>query len=198
MDAADRRSLGQPFADLIAERRSSPRVVDPAPDDTVMARLLAAAVSAPDHGRLRPWRFITIRGEARSKLGDLLAEALKAREPGATPDVLDRERQKPMRGPLVLVVAAVRAADSKIPFVEQQMSAAAATQNILMAAYALGVGAIWKTGDAAYDDRVKVGLGLRPEDSIVGFLYVGANPPAGTPPASNVDWRAHTAEWTGR
>jgi nitroreductase len=114
-----------------------------------------------------------IRGEARTKLGEVLALALKRRDPQAGPDLLERERLKPLRAPLVLIVAARITPNPKIPAVEQLLSAGAAAQNIMIACHALGFGAMWKTGDPAYDVSVKEALGLRVTDEIVGFLYIG-------------------------
>jgi nitroreductase len=156
---------------------------DPAPDETAERKILAAALRAPDHGRLRPWRFISIRGEARQRFGDVLASALARRDPNAAPDLLTRERQKPLRAPLLLVVAARITEPSKIPSIEQILSAAAAAQNIMVACHALGFGATWKTGDAAYDADVKAALGLPQSDAIVGFLYIGTPKTMPKPPA---------------
>lgn len=154
--------------------RASPiELCDPAPDEAIEQKLIAAALRAPDHGRLRPWRFISIRGEGRALFGDVLASALSRRDPNATEDALQRERKKPLRAPLVLVVAAKIVEPSKIPPIEQILSAGAAAQNIMLASYALGFGALWKTGDPAYDTGVKEAIGLQATDSIVGFLYIG-------------------------
>jgi nitroreductase len=94
---------------------------------------------------------------------------------------LERERQKAFRAPLIIVVAAVTAPAAKVPAIEQVLSAGAAAQNILLAAFSLGFNAVWKTGDAAYDETVKSALGLEAKDSIVGFLYVGTEE-SGLPP----------------
>jgi nitroreductase len=141
--------------------------------------MLRSALRAPDHGRLRPWHFIIIAGEQRQRFGLLLADALKGREPGATQETLDLERQKALRAPMILVaVARIRAAD-KIPEVEQIVSAGAAAEHIMLAAQALGYGAMWRTGAPAYDARVKEGLRLQASDAIIGIIYIGT--PAATP-----------------
>ena len=99
--------------------RVSPKELgEPAPDEATLGKIVAAALRAPDHGRLRPWRFISIRGEGRNRLGDLLAASLSRRDPNADAE-LERERQKPLRAPLVLVVAAHITQSPKIPPVEQ-------------------------------------------------------------------------------
>ena len=158
--------------EALISRRSPAKLVDPAPDDEQLEAMLGAAIRAPDHGRLRPWRFLFVRGEARAKLGQVLADALQARHANVPEDVLQRERQKPMRAPVVIVVAA-SLVEGKIPVIEQMLAAGAAAQNIMLAAHATGFGAMWRTGDPAYDDRVKKALGLKPGDAIVGFVYVG-------------------------
>jgi nitroreductase len=170
------------FEALIA-RVSPIELGEPAPDEAVERKIVAAALRAPDHGRLRPWRFLSIRGEGRERLGEIMASALQRRDTTTPPDILERERQKPLRAPLVLVVAARIAPHPKIPAVEQLLSAGAAAQNIMIACHALGFGAMWKTGEAAYDPAVKKALGFEPSDEIVGFLYIGTPKVSPKPPA---------------
>jgi nitroreductase len=135
--------------------------------------VLQAAVRAPDHGRLRPWRFMMIEGEQRRRFGELLAQSAKRRVPGLSDGDLQRERDKAMRAPLIIVVACRAVAGTKIPTIEQILAAGAATQNILLALHSLGYVSAWKTGEAAYDTEVKKALGLAPDDHIVGFVYTG-------------------------
>jgi nitroreductase len=171
--AALPQGIAMEAIEALTSRRSPPKLVDPAPSDEQISTILGAAIRAPDHGRLRPWRFLLMRGEARERLGDVLAQALKAREPTIADDQLQRERQKPLRAPVVVVVAAALVEGHKIPVVEQLLAAGAAAQNMLVAAHALGYGAWWRTGDPAYDERVKEALGLAPGDAIIGFVYLG-------------------------
>jgi len=159
--------------EALVTRVSPIEIGDPAPDKEMVRKLVAAALRAPDHGRLHPWRFISIRGEGRRRLGEVFAAALQRRDPKATSDVVERERQKPLRGPLLLVVVARIVEPSKIPAVEQLLSAGAAAQNILLASHALGFAAMWKTGEAAYDPSVKEAPGLGASEAIVGLLYIG-------------------------
>lgn len=182
--------------EALTSRRSPPKLVEPAPSGDELETILGAAIRAPDHGRLRPWRFIVLRGAARERLGQVLAEALKARVPGVPDDVVQREAQKPLRAPLIVVAAAALDEDHKIPVVEQILAAGAATQNIMVAAHAMGFGAMWRTGDGAYDAHVKAALGLKPADAIVGFLYLGT--PAGrTPiPPDEPGVKAFIREWS--
>jgi nitroreductase len=164
---------------LIASRVSHGRLVEPAPSAEDLAAMIRAAAAAPDHGRLRPWRFIAIEGAAREQLGEAMARALKRRQPDAPDAKLDAERKKALRAPLILVAAALQRDNPAIPRIEQILAVGAAVQNILLAAHALGYGAMWRTGDFAYDEEAKRELGLTEGDAIVGMLYIGtpAMPP---------------------
>src|SRR5665213_1214208 len=124
--------------EALTSRRSPPKLVDPAPNDEQISAILGAAIRAADHGRMRPWRFLMMRGTARERLGDVLASALKARVPEISDDQVQRERLKPLRAPVVVVVAASLVEGHKIPVVEQLLAAGAAAQNMLVAAHALG------------------------------------------------------------
>jgi nitroreductase len=157
----------------LVTRASALELCDPGPDEETERKLIAAALRAPDHGRLRPWRFISIKGGSRDHFAEILVQSLLRKEAHATPESVARERQKAFRAPLILVAAARIVDSPKIPAVEQVLSAAAAAQNIMLASHALGFAAMWKTGEAAYDPAVKEALGLRASDAIVGFLYVG-------------------------
>ena len=180
--------------DALLERRSARALTEPGPDDGTLGLMLTAATRAPDHGRLRPWRFVVIRGAARARLGELLAGHLQRAQPNASAEALERERLKSQRAPVIVVVAAHCHAAAKIPMIEQTLSAGAAAYAVMLAAPALGFGAMWKTGDASYDPVVREGLGLGPEDSIVGFLYLGTE--AGEPVVAGArpDWQSFTRE----
>lgn len=170
---------------------------EPGPDDKALERILAAGGAAPDHGRLRPWRFIVIRGAARARLGEVFAEALLKRQPDASEKAIEQERERPMRAPLLIAVAAhLDPEHPKIPEIEQILSTAAAAQNILIAAHAQGFGAKWLTGANAYDEHVKRALGLAPTDRLIGLIHLGTI--EGSPPAvPHADPREHVVEWQG-
>jgi nitroreductase len=159
--------------ELLLSRESALKLESPGPDRAALDAIFQSAVRAPDHGRLRPWRFVVIPEEKRAAFGDLMADCMRRREPDATADVLQRERDKAMRAPIIVVAAARVQKGHKIPEVEQMVAAAAAAQNIMLAANALGYGAMWKTGAPAYDATVKQALGLEADDDIVGFMYLG-------------------------
>lgn len=180
---------------LLSNRRSVGKLTAPGPDDAVLDRVLRAALRAPDHGALRPWRVLVVRDAGLLALGEVVAEGLRARDPSAGPEALDDARRKvSARAPLVLVIAACVRPSAKIPEVEQVLSAGALAQTVLLGLEAEGFGAIWRTGPAAYDPHVKARLGLAERDHIVGFLYVGSvahEPPAQPRPPLE----AHVARW---
>jgi nitroreductase len=188
--------------EAIATRRSAPRLVEPAPDAAALEVLLRAAVAAPDHGQLRPWRFIAFRGDGRRRLGEVLAAAHTAREPGLDPAAAERTAAKPLRAPLVLAVVcrpvtpATSWSGKAVPAWEQLCACAAATQNLLLAAHATGWGAMWRTGWFGDAPQVRAALGLQDDDVVVGWVYLGTPPPsASAPPRRPTDLGRVLHEW---
>ena len=139
----------------------------------IILKLLDAAVQAPNHFRVRPWRFIVISGDARSRLGEIMAQALLQRHPESTPSELDKERARPLRAPVVIAVGVDHPSEKKVIEIENICAAAAAVENLLLAAHASGVGAMWRTGPSAYDPLVKSYLGFDPTQHLIGFVYIG-------------------------
>lgn len=158
--------------EAIQKRNSSPRLTGAVSSDQV-EDLLTAGLRAPDHAQLRPWQIIVVEGKSRDRLGALFAQAKLTRDPNQPRDQLEKLKSKPLRAPLVLVVAATPKDHPKVPEIEQILSAGAVAQNILNAAHALGLGAMWRTGEMAYDPVVLDGLGLAETGKIVAFIYVG-------------------------
>lgn len=165
----------------LRERRSRPRLVAPAPGPGELAELLAVAAGAPDHGRLRPWRFVVVDESARGPLGEAFAAAHAERAPEATPEQLEHSRTKPLRAPLVVVVVASPVAHAKVPQWEQHASAAAVAYGLVLAADLAGFGAIWRTGWYGDAPKVRAHLGLTAEETVTGWVYLGT--PAGSAPA---------------
>jgi len=156
----------------IESRTSALKLSEPGPTRLHIEQIIKAGTRAPDHGRLRPWRFIVVEGDARKKLGEAMANILRGKTPDVSQAQLDAEAGKVMRAPTIIVVGA-KISKAKIPEIEQVSAVAAALQNMFLAAHALGYGAMWKTGGVAYDRNVKEMLGLAAEDHIVGLLYLG-------------------------
>lgn len=159
--------------DAIMSRSSATRLAGPTPSQEDLEKILLAADRAPDHGRIRPWRVITVSEDRIAAFGELLASTLKRRRSDATEGDLERERAKAARAPMILVVSAAINRESKVPDIEQVLAVGAAVQNMFLMAHALGYGAMWKTGDPAYDAGLKRDLGIGEEDAIVAFLYLG-------------------------
>jgi len=159
--------------EALITRSSAKTYGDSPPTQEHLATVLQAAVRAPDHGRLRPWRFMLIEGNQRRKFGEMLAASALRRVPGLSAGDLARERDKAQRAPLIIVVACRVVTGTKVPVIEQILAAGAAAQNILLALHTLGYVAAWKTGEAAYDPEVKKSLGLAVDDHLVGFIYTG-------------------------
>ncbi|HTU59051.1 MAG TPA: nitroreductase [Polyangiales bacterium] len=159
--------------ELLRTRASNGKLTEPAPDADTLRFALEAAARAPDHAGLRPWRVHLVRGEARDKLGALMAEAARKQNPNLSAEDYDKTRKKALRAPLIIVVSAAVQDNPKVPAIEQVLAAGAAAQNILLALFARGYSAMWRTGGPAYDEDVKRAFGLRAEDALVAFIYAG-------------------------
>jgi nitroreductase len=163
--------------DLLLNRASAIKLTEPGPNATQIDCMLRAAVTAPDHGRIRPWRFVVMTGDGRKQLGELLAKSKKASSPDTSDEELEKIRGKPLRAPLVIVLACEPNFENyKVPVVEQQLAVGAAGTHLMLAAKALGFGSNWKTGSAAHDPVIISGLGFSDAASIIGFFYIGTEP----------------------
>lgn len=163
--------------ELIQRRRSIGKMTEQRPTRAQIERLLEAATHAPNHHKVEPWRFIVLAGRARAELGEVMAETLAARMAETTSEkaqaLLNKERSKLLRAPVVIVAVAEVPQHAKVLHIENIEATAAAVQNMLLAAEEMGLACMWRTGEAAYDPRIKQWLGLSPEAQIVSFLYVG-------------------------
>jgi nitroreductase len=184
---------------LLGRRTVPPaRMTGPGPDAAALERMFAAAAAAPDHGRLRPWRFLLVEGEARRALGELFARGLAEDEPDLDPAEFARQREAPLRAPvIVLAVAVLDPGHPKIPEIEQIAAAAAAIQNLLLAAHALGFAGKWATGRPAYSEGVRRRLGLGPNERILGILYLGTPTAGELPPVERAMPADRVVRWTG-
>ena len=155
---------------------------DPLPHD-VIEKLLDAGNRAPNHYKVRPWRFFVLTGNGRNKLGDVMAASFADRNLGLPPEGLSKTRALPLRAPVVIVIGVDQPVEAKVLELENLSAVSAACQNILLAAHALGLGAKWRTGEWARDAKVKEFLGLIANQHIAGFIYVGY-PESASEPAS--------------
>lgn len=168
-------SSASPVVDLLLSRRSlvAEMHVPPGPSPEELDTILRCATRVPDHKRLTPWRIKVYVGEAKARLGRIFQDAYRASHPDASPDELATEAGRPNRSPLLLVVHTHIEDTDKVPRSEQLLSGGAVCQNALIAATALGYAAQWLTEWPAYDRAVTAGIGVRPEDDILGFIYIG-------------------------
>ena len=180
----------------LLSRATPPALQDPAPTGAELEAILAAGLRAPDHGRLRPWRFVVIAGPARAAFADLAVAALRAREPDAPESEAARMRGKLLAAPLIVGLGAHVVPGHKVPEIEQVMAVAAAAMNMLNAAHALGYGGKWVTGPNAYDPAVAAALGLPAPDRLAGFLYLGT-PAAPLQPVKRPAVADHRIDWAG-
>ena len=159
--------------DVLHNRVSIPLLEAPAPSGEVLANIQRAALRAADHRLLRPWRFLVIEGEGLDRLGQLFVAAKTPDDGALSTEEQARWAGKPHRAPMIIVAIANCQETDKVPQIEQVISAGSAVQNMLNAAFAQGVGAMWRTGGFAYHPVVMAGLGLASHEQIVGFLYLG-------------------------
>ena len=155
----------------------------PAPSAAEIDTILTIASRVPDHGKLTPWRFVVFEGDARTAIGETIAEVFRSDRPDATPDQIAFERNRMARSPLVIAVVSRAAPHAKIPEWEQVLSAGAATMNLVTAAHALGYAANWITEWYAYDARIRKAIGLADSERIAGFVHIGkaSRPPEDRP-----------------
>ena len=168
--------------ELLLSRQSVNLLQEPAPDGAELDLILDAGLRAPDHGRLRPWRFVLIRGEQRQAWADRLAQAALARDPVNGPAMGEKSRAWVARTPLIIAVG-VEVKEGKIPEIEQMLSAGAAAMNLVTAAHALGYAANWITEWYAYDRKALDALGLAATEKMAGFVHIGrtVKPPEDRP-----------------
>jgi nitroreductase len=183
--------------EFLRSRRSVPSRLlgEPGPDPAQLEAILAEAVRVPDHGKLTPWRFLLIRGQARTALGELLASRCLERDPAASPAAVDKDRQRFSHAPLVIAVVGHLTAGHKVPEQEQLLSGGAVCFALLQAAQGLGFGAQWLTGWAAYDPVVTRRLGLAANETVLGFIHIGTAAET-APERQRPDPRSLLEEWT--
>jgi nitroreductase len=160
---------------LLQQRHSVPsrQLGEPAPNEATLQALLEAAIRVPDHGKLVPFRLIRMEGDAKLRFGERLAAIAIRNSPDMSEAKQEKERLRYTFAPLLMVVVACLHADSKVPEIEQKLCAGNVAYNILLGAYALGFGAQWLTGWAAYDREAAAILGLAEHEHVVGFVHLG-------------------------
>lgn len=161
---------------LLLSRRSvkAKELTTPGPNASELNCILRAAHRVPDHKKLGPWRFIVFQGDARQSAGEQLAHALKIENACATSQMLAFEKIRFLQAPLVIAVVSSPVENEKVPEWEQTLSAGAASQNVLLAAHAMGYVGQWLTEWYNYSDTIKHTFGLNKTEKFAGFIYIGS------------------------
>ncbi len=171
---------GEQMIEWIKSRRTIGNLQQPAPTHEQIKEAIACAATAPDHKKLRPWRFIITEGEARKQLGQALLEAAEAQAARESETLSDKTRHKtanlPMRAPVIITVVTHMKEHKKVPPFEQMLSAGAAVQNLLLALMAQGFSTVWRTGLLANEPAVKAYFGVADDDYVTAFVYTGTSP----------------------
>ena len=160
-----------PIADGMRRRRSQPSVTDAAPRTRELLPLIEAAASVADHGSLRPWRLIALRGDARKRLGAAIVEATGLEGAAAA-----KMAAKPLRAPLLIAVVVAVKPSHKVPEWEQEAVAAGVAHALSLVLDEAGWGVIWRTGHYTRSAPVHRMHGLADTERLLGWLYVGGMP----------------------
>ncbi len=170
------RTINTSVIDFLSARKSAPigELGLPGPDENDIRTILKIASRVPDHGKLAPWRFVLYRGEARVRIGEMLAWLAEKRQGGLGDVARMKEMERFSRAPLVIGVINTPRAHPKIPDWEKFLSGAAAAMNLLLAANALGFGANWITNWYSDDEEGRRILGLAPDERVIGFVHIGS------------------------
>jgi nitroreductase len=175
-DEVERARIGVEIGRIL-ERRSVAvkRLGLPGPNREELGAILSAALAAPDHGALRPWRIVRCTASSRARLADIFVNGKRARHPDSTEVQIEREREKALRPPVLLaLIAAPKRDQAKVPEAEQIATAGAALQSLLLAAHGLGYGAIILSGSRCEDLDVRKDLGVSDREILLGFVSIGS------------------------
>ena len=161
--------------DTLLNKISYPKLTSPLPSKEQMDIAYKAAFRAPDHGRLRPWRFIEVTGNGRDKLGKAFKNvAINNGEEDQ--EKLTKFENLPLRAPMIIILITEINEDSKIPAIEQIQSTAVAAQNISLALFDMGYGVYWRTGAflSSKNSHLNKELSINEGSEVIGYLYVGS------------------------
>lgn len=159
--------------DNIEQRQSVGLLVEPAPNQTQLDLAFAAALTAPDHHRLKPTRFVVIANHQRAAFGELLANAMQQDFPETDAVQIERVKNHPFRAPLLVLALTQLVDHPKVPHFEQILSTGAAVENFLLSLHSQGFAAMWRTGAVVESQTLKAALGLQAQDLISGIIYIG-------------------------
>jgi len=188
-------SVPNPALDLLLTRASCDSLVEPAPKGEQLEAILAAAMRAPDHGKLRPWRYAIIKGKHREAFVDLVVRGMMTRDPDVPEKKLEKRRRRFGETPMTIALGMHVRPDNKIPVWEQEAAVSAAAMNVLNALHFSGFGGVWVSGDVAKDPAVAAALGFERPHKLLGFLFVGT--PEKPASGKRGDITDYTGIWRG-
>lgn len=188
---------------LLLHRRSTPAALlgEPGPNAAQLDLMIAAAARAPDHGALRPWRFLLYRGQVREQVGQALADLAQQLSGPLSPGQLAKERNRFSRAPLVIGVLCSPRPSAKVPEAEMLLSAGAAAMALSLAGNAMGFGTCWVTNWYSNTPLGRELLGLAPHERVAGFIHVGtprSQPPPRVRPAHADLVSDYTGPWAAQ
>lgn len=181
-----------PVIELLQNRVSCPKLMSPAPNQAELDQIMACAMRAPDHARLKPWRYYIVQDKSRSALGDVFAQ-VASKDSNAASDKIEKCRNMPMRAPMIIVAVCNPQVNPKVPSLEQFLAVGAGVQNIQLAINSLGYSSVWRTGDMVHAPEVKKAFDVSEEGEIIAFLYVGTAQKV--PAKPNVDASEYVHNW---
>jgi len=193
----DQIIAGETVLTAIRNRRSVGKMTNEVPDRALIERVLEAGTWAPNHHMTEPWRFFVLQGDARNRLGAVMGAVAASRESSEESRlaVAERAASKPLRAPWVIAVAVEPSMDPSIPEIEELAAGSAAMQNMLLAADAVGLAAIWRSGWVTFEPEITEFFGLSARARMLGFIYVGF--PAMEPPARSRRPLDEVTTWWG-
>jgi nitroreductase len=157
--------------ELLLQRQSSPRLISPAPVSDDIEFILNAGMRVPDHGCLKPWFFTVIQEQGLDKLSKIFERSATVQN--FSEEKTLKAKNMPYRAPLIIIVSTQYQHHDKVPKIEQSIAAGCCAHSMQMAAFSLGYGAVWRTGDFSYNDSVKHDLNITLDNDIIGFIYIG-------------------------
>ncbi|MDG6093848.1 nitroreductase [Acetobacter sp. AN02] len=183
--------------DLLLSRASADTLHEPAPSGRILETILSAAMRAPDHGKLRPWRMITVSGDARRDVAERIVASMKRLDPDVPQAKIDKRRHRFSTTPMTIILGRHLRPDNKIPLIEQDLAVGAAAMNILNALHFAGFGGLWVSGEMTCDPVLAAELGFPAPHALAGFIFTGTPEPDRTLPKRR-DVTDYVAEWNGK
>ncbi len=163
-----------PAYEFLMSRKSTALLKGPGPNEEELNKIIQIACTAPDHGRLYPFRFVAVQGEQQQVLGEVFAATVRREQPDASEFLVEKARAKALAAPLQVYVFCVKR-EGKIPHWEQQAAAACSAFGIALGAHALGYGAIWKSFGMAIGREFIEFFNIKPHETLMGWVNLGTS-----------------------